>query len=166
MQENRKEPLGVIDPENLLSDEKLLFPIHYEMFPDEKTFLILKQNLLIISTKYFDKIDKVWSQTQEEFPLSSLPWIIDRIENGFWKKPSEGGLSDFERSVSAEFEGEKVGINVMMHCCAENVPGYRVWNSSRSNYIDTRSTQSWQIPRYMLKDGLLDDLKKIANQFC
>ncbi|MET1257553.1 hypothetical protein [Aliikangiella maris] len=135
------------------------------MFPDEVSLLIKKGKYLVLSTDFYSKLDKCRMYSQSEFPLKSLPWIIDRIENGFWKKPAEGGLSDFERSVSSEFEGEVIGINVKMHCCAENLNGFNIWNTSRTSYLNKMSNQGWDVPVYMLKDGLLDELKKIAAKY-
>ncbi|MEW4368104.1 hypothetical protein [Aliikangiella maris] len=160
-----KRQLGLIDQANLESNEKILLKLNYPMFPDEVSLLIKKGKYLVLSTDFYSKLDKCRMYSQSEFPLKSLHWIIDRIENGFWKKPTDGGLSDFERSVSNEFEGEKVGVNVMMHCCAENMHGFNIWNSSRKDYIADIPPHEWNIPDYMLKDGLLDELKKIAAKY-
>ncbi|RZA00180.1 MAG: hypothetical protein EOO68_11585 [Moraxellaceae bacterium] len=103
---------------------------------------------------------------QEEFPLASLPWIVNKFENGFFKTVPEGGLSDFDRSSSNEFDGELIGINVMAHCCAENLPGFNIWNANRASYIDGTPPQEWDIPRYMLiEQSLLEKLKELAAQY-
>lgn len=166
MSDDIKKPLGLIDHDNLQANETILAPVTYEMFPNDTMYLIKKMQWLVTSVRYLSPLDKKWHYTQQEYPLKALPWIIDRIENGFWKSAEEGGLSNFERSVSQEFDGEIIGINVMMHCCAENVPGYNIWNNNRASYIDGDSLQEWDIPNYMLKDSLLDELKKIAAQYC
>ncbi|MET1257552.1 hypothetical protein [Aliikangiella maris] len=150
-----KSNLGLINLDNLQSDEHLVLTIDYEMSSNKRFYLIIKGNYLIVAGKYFSKLKKIWRSNQREFPLQSLPWIVDRIENVFWKKPADGGLSDFERSVSNEFEGEKVGVNVMMHCCSENMHGFNIWNSIRKDYIADIPPHEWNIPDYMLKDGLL-----------
>lgn len=145
-------PLGLINPKNLAVDEKLLFSIHYEMFPED-TVQVYKKNLyLVIHTTYWSKLNKVWRSTQEEFPLESLPWIVDKFVNGFLRDNSIGTLSDFDRSLSKEFDGELIGINVMGNCCAKNLPGFNIWNANRSNYISNRPLQQWDIPRYILLD--------------
>lgn len=78
----------------------------------------------------------------------------------FFKKKSEGGFSNFERSTSAEFDGETIGINAMVHCCAENLPGLNIWNGNRKSYISNMTPQKWDIPNYMLKDGLFRRVEK------
>jgi len=75
-------------------------------------------------------------------------------------------LSDFERSVSKEFDGETIGINAVMHCCAENMPGYAIKNRNRACHVTDTTPQEWEIPSYMLKEGLLDELKVIADKYC
>jgi len=163
-----KQPLGLIDHSDTQSDEINVLKVDYEMFrKDGKvSYLFVKGAHLVFSTYVFNKLKKVWVYVQEEYPLKSLPWIIDRIENGFWKRPADGGLSDFERSVSKEFDGETIGINAVMHCCAENMPGYSIWNVNRECYITNTTPQEWEIPSYMLKEGLLDELKVIADKYC
>ena len=160
------QPLGLIDPDNLRHDETFLFSIFYEMFPEKKISVYKKSTYLVIHKIYWRKLRKIWDVTQEEFPLNSLPWIVDRFENGFFKTPAVGGLSDFDRSSSREFEGELIGINAMAHCCAENLPGFNIWNASRASYINKLPPQEWDIPRYiLLEQGLLENLKYLATQY-
>ncbi|MBQ4889172.1 hypothetical protein J8L86_04885 [Shewanella sp. MMG014] len=165
MSQNICTPLGLIDHNNFKNDEEVLLSLNYEMFPDKKVLLVKKGNYLVVSTDYYSKIKKVRRYTQKEYPLKALPWVVDTIENGFLKKPAEGGFSNFERSKHKEFDGETIGINVMMHCCAENLPGLNIWNGNREDYIAKISPQEWDIPLYMLKEGLLDELKKIAAKY-
>lgn len=161
-----KPPLGIINPENLNSDERLLFPIYYEMFPDETTRIFKKNDYLIIHFVFWDKIDSYWDIDQKEFPLAALPWIVDRFENGFLKPQDQGGVSDFERSLRKEFNGELIGINAMAHCCAENLPGFNIWNANRASYISGIPPQQWDIPTYMLvEQGLLAKLKAVAQDY-
>lgn len=163
---NKIQPhLGLVDHNNLKTDEEILSTINYEMFPDENNFLIKKENYLVISTEFYSKMKKKRRLTQSEYPLTALPWIINQIENGFFKKKDEGGFSAFERSTTAEFDGETIGINAMVHCCAENIPGLNIWNGNRKSYISDKTPQRWDIPNYMLKDGLLEELKKIADKY-
>lgn len=103
---------------------------------------------------------------QEKFPLASLPWIVDRFENGFWKKPEEGGLAFDEHCMEKVFDGERIGINPVMHCCAENLFGYSIWNANRANYISNIPPHDWYIPRYMLlEQGVFAQLKELAQQY-
>lgn len=160
------QPLGLIDPDNLGIDEQFLFSVHYEMFPKKIIRLYKKNNYLVIHTVFWNKLDKRWDITQKEFPLAALPWVVDRFENGFFKPEGQGGVSDFERSLRKEFNGELIGINAMAHCCAENLPGFNIWNANRASYISEIPPQQWDIPRYMLlEQGLLAQLKELAVKY-
>lgn len=159
------QPLGLIDPDNLKIDEQYLFSLNYEMFPDDIFRVFKKNDFLVVHSVFWNKIDKCWGMTQKEFPLLSLSWIVDRFENGFFKLQDQEGISDFERSLRKEFNGELIGINSMAHCCAENLPGFNIWNASRRSYIAKSAVQQWDIPRYMLlEQGLLAKLKDLAQQ--
>lgn len=157
------QPLGLINPGNLQSNEKFIIDIFYEMFPDEKTKIFFKGNYFIIWNEFTDPFDKKEYIYQCEYPANSTPWFIDTIENKFWNhKPSPSSLPG-DVSESTVIDGEKIGINPMRHCCAENLFGYSFWNASRQSYISKRAHHDWQIPRYMLEQGLLDQLKKIST---
>ena len=91
---NKIQPhLGLVDHNNLKTGEEILSTINYEMFPDEKNFLIKKENYLVISTEFYSKMKKKKRLTQSEYPLTALPWIINQIENGFFKKKDDALLT-------------------------------------------------------------------------
>lgn len=160
------QQLGLIDPDNIASDEKFLFEIKYEMFSDRKVFLYKKNEYLVIFSISWNPLKKIWAADQVELPLRSLSWIVDRFENGFLREQEQGGVSDFERSLRKDFDGELIGINSMTHCCSENLPGFNIWNGGRKSYIARTASQQWDIPRYMLlEQGLLERLKEIALKY-
>ena len=159
-----KKALGIIDPNNLQDDEVFLIDISYEMFEDDVIKLFKKNNYLVFWCDYYCIFDKQRDQTQQEFPLAVLPWFIDTIEAQFWNyklKPTDG---PGDVSNSFVINGETVGINPMRHCCAENLPGYSFWNKNRLDYISHTAPQEREIPKYMLKEGLLDEFKRISTE--
>lgn len=159
-------PLGLINPENLTDDEKFLFSIDYDMYPEKKFGVYKKRAYLVVHTVFWSKLNKNWKFEQREFPLSALPWIVERFENGFWKTSEEGGLAVTEHSMQEHFDGERIGINPVTHCCAENLFGYSIWNASRASYIDKIPPQDWNIPRYILLDqGVFEKLKVLADAY-
>jgi hypothetical protein len=93
------DPLGIIDPENLKPEEKFLFPIQHDMYPDKTIKVYKKEGYLVVHTTYWSKLKKIWRSDQEEFPLEALRWIVDRFENGFFKPQDQGGVSDFEQGI-------------------------------------------------------------------
>ncbi|WP_020408548.1 hypothetical protein [Hahella ganghwensis] len=159
-----QKPLGLIDPNNLKADELFLADVHYEMFPDKEVKLFKKANHLVVWTSFTSLFTNNRRHNQDEFPLKSLPWFIDTIENKFWNhKPNPNSLPGEVNEVT-NINGEKIGINPMRHCCAENLFGYSFWNKSRTPYIGRTPPQNWQIPRYMLEQGLMDELKRISTE--
>jgi len=55
------------------------------------------------------------TENQIELPYSSLKWIKDSIINGFWKKPSEGGLPKNIHACRATFDNEDILISRSMN---------------------------------------------------
>lgn len=153
-----KMQLGLIDPNSLKHDEKFLIDIKYEMFPDDEYKIFIKGNYLIIFTSFIYPATMNRHFDQTEFPLAALPWFVDSIENKFWGEKT----SNTKPNETAIFNNEKVGVNTMKHCCAENLFGYSFWNASRKSYL-SRGHQEWQTPKIMLKEFLLDELKTIIR---
>jgi hypothetical protein len=161
---NIKLSLGIVDPNETKSDESFLINILYEMFPEEETKFFTKGQYFVIWNSFIDPADNKKYVNQSEFPLQTLPWFIDTLEDKFWNHENDANSLPGDVSESTVIEGEKIGINPMRHCCAENLFGYSFWNSSRRSYLSKRSHHNWQIPRYMLEEGLLDKLKNISTQ--
>jgi hypothetical protein len=114
------ETMELIDFNSLKSGEVFLIPLKYEMFPDKKISLFKKGRYLVVHTVYWSKLDKCWKADQVELPFIGLTWIIEKLEGGFVTGNSSG-LTDFDRSVYDVFDGECLGINIMVNCCAENL---------------------------------------------
>ena len=160
---NIKPPLCLIDPQNLNHDDLYLIDVPYEMFPEKTIKLYKSKNYFIVWEDVFNKFKKTRVQYQNEFPLTSLTWFIDTIENKFWNHKPEAKALPGEVNEVNIIRDEKIGINPMRHCCAENLFGYSFWNASRKDYITELPPQSWEIPKYMLENGLMDQLKKIST---
>jgi len=160
---DNKKPLDIIDPNNLQDGEEFLLDIGYDMFEDKVTRLFKKDNYLVFWCDFYGVFSKKRRQTQETFPLMALPWFIDTIEEQFWNYKPKPTDKPGDVSNSIVIKGETVGINPMRHCCAENLPGYSFWNKNREDYITNIAPQEREIPKYMLKDGLLGEFKRIST---
>ncbi|WP_020408553.1 hypothetical protein [Hahella ganghwensis] len=159
-----KIALGLITPDHLKADELFLIDIKYDMFPDDKVKLFKKGQYLALWESSYSPIHKKYTSAQKEYPLAALPWFIDTIENEFWNhKPDPDALPGKTNEVTV-IKGEKLGINPMRNCCAEDLFGYSFWNASRKSYISRRARHDWYIPQYMLEQGLMDDLKRISTE--
>ena len=120
--------------------------------------------LIIFREESYNSIKKKHLKNQLEIPISALAWAIDTIENGFGKKPGEGGLPRDALHAEKIIEGEELYIRRTMNCGGLNQQGYTLKNFSRHSYIDTDEYQSVQLPDYLLFDeGLLEKLKSLIN---
>jgi len=156
------KPIEVINADSIRANEEFLVNINYPMFSGKENKLFRSGNHFVRWVSYYSKIKKVRRSTQQEFPISALPWFIDTIEDKFWNhKPGLNTLPG-DVSESTVIDGEKIGINPSRNCCGENVFGYTFWNASRKEHIGDLAPQEWDVPRFMLEDGLLDELKKIS----
>jgi len=133
------------------------------MFPDDEIKIFRSGQHLVLWSNYFCVFTKQRRSTQQEFPISALPWFIDTIEDKFWNHQPDLNALLGDVSESTVIDGEKIGINPSRNCCGENVFGYTFWNASRKEHIGDLAPQEWDIPRFMLEDGLLDELKKIST---
>ncbi|WP_432455739.1 MULTISPECIES: hypothetical protein [unclassified Agarivorans] len=150
--------IPILDPLYLPKNSRVLFEIDYPMFENETHKLIQYEDYIVFWSKYKSLFTKENKISQIEFPFESIAWFTKTIENNYWG--NEGDKSS--NSENRMFSGESIGISSMMHCCSENLPGYNFWNKSRVDHVSNRSPQSWLIPRYMLKEGLLEKLKRIS----
>ncbi|GAB1268984.1 hypothetical protein NBRC116493_22370 [Aurantivibrio infirmus] len=160
---DRLRPLDMIDPNLIRSVEEFLMDLHYPMFVDNKFKIFKSGNHLVIWSSFFSVFKKKQRSTQQEFPLTALPWFIDTIEDKFWNHKPDPNALPGDVSESTVIDGEKVGINPSRNCCAENIFGYTFWNASRVDHIGGLPPQEWAIPKFMLEEGLLDELKKIST---
>jgi hypothetical protein len=102
--------------------------------------------------------------TQLELPTAAFLWLVDAIENKFWKPPQEGGLDGIYHMMGT-FDSEEIRIGRSANVGAEGVTGFRITNYGRSSYIDEDSDQSIGIPDVILKEeGLFEKLKAAASR--
>ena len=101
---------------------------------------------------------------QLELPIAAFLWLIDVIENKFWKSPAEGGLDDVYHMMGT-FNDEKIRIGRSANAGAEGVTGFSITNYGRSSYIAKTTTQDIVIPDALLEEGgLFERLKTVASR--
>lgn len=167
--------MELINTQNLSSDFKPLGRIDYTHNPGEFFLLFTSKNVLYFLRKYpskpmlirgvsYDTDEPGFDLGQFELPISALPWIIDTIENKFWKKASEGGLSGDVLHVDSDIEGEELRIRFSPNCGDEGIQGFTLKNYSRKGrYVDWMEVQ---LPYTLLReDGMLDLLKDISKRY-
>lgn len=99
-------------------------------------------------------------ENQIELPLSCLAWILDSIENGFWKLPSEGGLPKDKHGVHSFFNDEEILVVRSMNAGTDK-PGFKIVNKSRSSHIVDAWPQNFVFTDEFAKQYLLPLLKSL-----
>jgi hypothetical protein len=167
--------MNYIDTNNLDSDFKPLGRVDYSAKPGQHFFLFTRDNdfyilekdpakPMVLPDRVIETDEPGYNLGQFELPLKALPWLIDTIENKFWKKASEGGLPGDVLHVDAVIEGEDLRIRFSPNCGAEGVQGFTLENYSRQGKI--LNWQEMQIPYTLLReDGMLQKFKDICKKF-
>lgn len=94
------------------------------------------------------------TENQTEIPIKAIPWIADIIVNGFWRKPTDGGLPKTQHAVRSTIEGEDIIVSRTMNATYGH-PGFKIVNKSRKCYIIGSMAQEMQIADEAFKDILL-----------
>ncbi|MBP7546524.1 MAG: hypothetical protein KA754_01075 [Corallincola sp.] len=158
--------LDQIDFSHLKIDEREVCSLNYQMFPNKHNKIFIKGKHLAFHSCFLSPFKEQWRQTQSEYPLEALGWIIDSFVNKLWNESGAVDLMSESLSLEEVFDGERVGISPMVHCCAENIFGYNIWNASRKCHIAGLPPQNWHIPRYMLQDeGVIEQLQQINADY-
>lgn len=95
------------------------------------------------------------TEYQTELPLAAAAWIKDRILNGFWKLPSEGGLPKDQHQCIATFDSEEIIIGRSMNAGSYGKPGFKIVNKSRKSHILASWPQEFQITEERVENVLL-----------
>ncbi len=127
--------------------------------------LSARSGLIVFREESYNSVKKKHLKEQLEIPTPGLTWAIDTIENGFGKKPDEGGLPRDVLHAEKVVGNEELYIRRTMNCGAPNQQGYTLKNFSRCSYMDSDEYQSVQLPDYLLfEEGLLDRLKNMCRK--
>ncbi|KKO44712.1 hypothetical protein WG68_14295 [Arsukibacterium ikkense] len=95
------------------------------------------------------------TEYQTELPLAAAAWIKDRILNGFWKLPSEGGLPKDQHQCIVTFDSEEIIIGRSMNAGRHGKPGFKIVNKSRKSHILASWPQEFQITDERVEKVLL-----------
>lgn len=100
-------------------------------------------------------------ENQIEIPLSALSWLCDTIENGFWRKPSDGGLAKNQHAVKDHFDNEEILISRSSNAGTYGKSGFNIRNKSRQCYIASWDHQTIQVTDELLQNELLAIFKRL-----
>ncbi|QEY16748.1 hypothetical protein D0C16_12675 [Cellvibrio sp. KY-GH-1] len=102
---------------------------------------------------------------QFEMPLEAIRWLIDVIEQKFFKSPENGGLSAHKISYEEIVAGEDLHV---MRSANAGCPhtGYVITNGSRHSHFDSDDLQTLALSDpWLFQNGLMDFLKELANKY-
>src|SRR5690554_3931953 len=162
-----------IDPLTIKSNPNLIGSITSDLDPSDTYYLLIIDTYAVLfdSGLYTNPNTKEsrWLTYQLEFPKAGLRWIVDTINNKFFKTPDEGGLPGGVYHYEEVVDGEELGIRRSMGLGTnENrQSGYTFLTLSREDeqfgYIKKLSfTDTFLFDRGFLK--LIEDTaKRIEN---
>jgi len=107
-----------IDPENIENDPRVVSQIVSPEDSERTYYLLIDGDYAILArTKYWEdptegpnKWKSEWLHYQLEFPKQGLPWLVDTIENKFFKLAKEGGLPAGVFHFTEAIEGERLKV--------------------------------------------------------
>lgn len=128
--------IKLVDTQNLSTDFKPLGKIDYTYNPGllfsntDVLYFLIKYHAkpMLVKGVSYDTDEPGYNLDQFEIPISALPWLIDNIENKFWRKASEGGLAGDALHVDSEIDGESIRVRFSPNCGDEGIQGFTVEN--------------------------------------
>lgn len=128
--------------------------------------LIIDEYAIIARCTYFTHGitgESEWLTWQLEMPKSGIPWIIDTLENKFFKLSHEGGLPKGVYHHKEEVDGEVLTLGRAASAGGDGIPGYTLATLSRDDEDAMAKTMSFSDP-LLFDHGFFDVLKDIANR--
>lgn len=162
-----------VKPEEVLMDNRVAhtFTRQDETSINGTHFVILIDSNYLIFCRAYQPIATSVNPSRTEWmggiilevPLKGFKWLMDAIENKFFKTEAEGGLARGIFSAEIEIEGEKLSISRMF-----GIPGYSFTNHSRTAHWAARCgltrIQELELPDDLLfEQGYFNELKIIAG---
>lgn len=129
---------------------------------DGESFLNLYESDTHLIFYRINKGLKADTENQTEIPIEALAWIKDVIINGFWKKPSEGGLPKDQHASKAVIEDEEIIVSRSMNAGEPGKPGFKIANKSRTCHIASFMNQEFQITDELLESEVFQVFDRLV----
>jgi len=150
-----------IDPVNPQNSGRVLASIPEYERPNNIYYFIGTRSHIIIAgcefKKMWDDEPAEWSIGQLVLPRRGIAWFVDTIENKFFKKPEEGGLSVDEFKWTETIDGEKLEVRRSF-----GTVGYVLSTLSR------RTERGFALEftftdEFLFEHGMFDTFKRVAE---
>ncbi len=162
------------DPLNSLPEHRLLkfFKSPQEVNGEDFYFIKQDQHLLVYTERLhvYPSTSKHYGEQelladQFEMPLEAIRWLIDVIEQKFFKSPEDGGLPANKISYEEIVVGEDLHIMRSANAGCPH-PGYAITNGSRRSHMAPRNMQTLSLSDpWLFQNGLMDYLKSLAHDY-
>jgi hypothetical protein len=104
-----------IDPEFMSNDPRIVSTTEDPDDQGRKYYLLVDGDYLLLATNKYRTDPQtgksIWIGYQLEFPKQGLPWLVDTIENKFFKLAKEGGLPAGVFHFTEAIEGERLRVD-------------------------------------------------------
>ncbi|MCX2843203.1 hypothetical protein OQJ59_16455 [Microbulbifer thermotolerans] len=158
-----------LNTDNLPNNHRLIYRNQNLGFANQELFVVISDTLLYLITKAPslspDQEDEPGLDVyQTEYPIKSIPWFIDTVENKIWRSSKDGGLPSGQYSITNTIDGEQLKISRDMNCGEKYQKGISWKNLSRVPDYSAFGYQEKQLTDEMLLEGgLLNLFKDIAK---
>src|SRR5690554_734713 len=169
METNMKQ-FAPIDPLTIESDPRVVGSIENNTnIPGRMCLLIDGSHAIIFDYGYYthpQTKESRWLTYQLEFPKAGLRWIVDTINNKFFKTPDEGGLPGGVYHYEEVVDGEELGISRDMGLGTnENrQSGYTFLTLSRREEIGTSAKELSFTDTFLFDRGFLKLIEDTAKR--
>ncbi|WP_199611402.1 hypothetical protein [Flocculibacter collagenilyticus] len=158
----------LINPLNLSARFSIYYQLHDNL--ENKDYFIIKGEpeviLTILSEAKWGKPDfENFYATQIELRPKAVKWLVDVIEQKFWKSASLGGLPSGVYSYKETIDGEKIGVFREMNVGAKGRKGFRITNYDRHDraHTTTHYQDFWLPDDILLERDMLMKIKEVVS---
>ena len=159
-----------IDPLIIKNDSRVVGYVVDDNKPNRTIYVLIDDSYALLAVcNYFTSLrtqESRWLTYQLEFPKAGLRWIVDTINNKFFKTPNEGGLPSGVYHYEEVINGEELGIRRSMGLGTnENrQSGYTFTTLSRREEIGTSAKELSFTDTFLFDRGFLKLIEDTAKR--
>ena len=164
----RKKQFGLLDPANLPQGAVRLGRLPD---PDPNDVRDTVINLFALDGLFLYHMQWIMKATgavrvtdQFEMPIDGVRWVVQAIERGFERKPSEGGLPRDVFHSNTVIAEEHLSVRWGVSVGGEGVGGYTVINFDRTEYILDDGSQRFRFINDLWHQQVRQLLTSIAER--
>ncbi|WDD96958.1 hypothetical protein [Thalassomonas actiniarum] len=157
--------MSFLNTQNLPAGHRTAVELGDAFKDGEILYLIVSNNEVIFLRKEVWNVGDCLDEdepgfTLEQFilPRSAISWLVDIIENKFWKKPSQGGAPADVLHYEHIFDDEDIEIRFTPNCLKEFESGVSIINYSRPH--GRLKFSRFAIPYHTLREKKLLQMMK------